>query len=82
MTTKIIKLIDSVAIECSCGARTAVGNLAKRGENQIIFVGGSYKHNHVKHSTGPVNEAKSLCLWCGKKWPENVQLVLMKVGIP
>lgn len=69
----------SYSIECSCGARTAFVNLAKPGEKMILFVGGAYKNGHVKTSTGPMNEAKERCLWCGKMWPENFRKALAEV---
>lgn len=69
------------SVECSCGARTVVGNLAKPKAEPIFFVGGAYKHGQVKRSTGPINEEKERCLWCGKKWPDNLKEVL-KGAIP
>lgn len=60
------------SIECSCGARTACWNLAKKGEKPIIFVGGSHKHGQMKISNELFNEAKVRCLWCGTKWPKNM----------
>lgn len=69
------------SVECDCGARTSMVNLAKPGQDPIVFVGASYKRGQMKRSTGPVNEAKERCLWCGKKWPDNL-LEVFKKAVP
>lgn len=70
------------SVECRCGARTVMGNLARKGEKPIFYVGGSYKRGNQKISTGPKNEAEERCLWCGKKWPENLAIAIRKLISP
>lgn len=62
--------IDS--IECGCGARTAVGNIGKKGK-LVLFVGGAYKDGMLKTSQEFRNEAKVRCLWCGTAWSETIR---------
>lgn len=64
------------SVECECGARTGLANLAKEGHEPIIFVGGSHKHGRMKYSIERTNEATVRCLWCGTKWTGALKKVM------
>lgn len=67
---------DPHSIECECGARTPVINLAKEGESPIIIAGGALIHDRVCQSIEPEFNGKIGCQWCGKHWPKNVKTAL------